>query len=460
MSKCLAGLLLASMLSSCATVKTSAPAHGAVSEGISYYLPHKDMKITIERTVLKLDDAKKKVAAAQKAADEADAAAKAAAADLKAQEALLPLLAAGSDAWKNAEAARATAAAKKTLTAAAATEAKAALASAQAEQARIEANAGSQCLFKYDSKLELLAAVPDHGMRFTANYAHNVMRDDDGKLAVTPDGLLTSSNVVAADRTGDIIVEIAGAIAGFGTGGGVPITTEALGAPADCGEAPPKFVYQFDPLDYEDANKDILRAGFPIQLDLRGMRQEGPDCLKSVADEQDAARAARLSQCAASVIGTTGKAGALFYRSAVPVTVIIKQCKAASKEFCSDPQPVDAALVLIPQLGPISYIPMRSSAFVKTVDDVTFSNGSITSWNASRPSEVFEVVRLPVRILTAIISVPAQILSLRVNLSDKDKALAASQQAQIAAQSELAALKSCLASAERDGTNTESCFAN
>ena len=47
---------------------------------------------------------------------------------------------------------------------------------------------------------------------------------------------------------------------------------------------------------------------------------------------------------------------------------------------------------------------MRSSAFVKTVNDVAFDNGTIVSWHAVRPSEVAEVVRLPVRILKAVVS--------------------------------------------------------
>lgn len=460
MKRILAGVLFCFMLAGCATVKTSAPAVGAVSSGVSYYLPRRDMKITVERTVLKLDEVKKKVAAAQKAADQAQTDAKAAADDLKAREAILPLLAAGSDAWKEAEAARATAAANKSLTAAALSEAKAALALAQADQARIETAAGGQCLYRHDTKLELLAAVPDHAMRFNASFAHNILRDDEGKLAVTPDGLLTSGNAVATDRTGDIIVELAGAISGFGAGGSRPMNAALVNPATDCGNVVQKFIYQFDPVEWATVNQRLLQAGFPIQLDLKNVRQEGPSCLTARSPETDAERATRLASCAQTVTGTSGRAGALYYRSAVPITVIIEQCNVLpdGKFDCANTIPVDAALVLIPQLGPISYVPMRSSAFVKTVDDVTFSNGSITSWNASRPSEVLEVVRLPVKVLTSIISVPAQIFSLRVNVSDKEKALAASQQAQMEAQQRLATLKACVSSAERSGSSAETCF--
>jgi len=458
-----AAAAMVALLSGCATVKTYSPAADTPARGVSYYMPRKDMKITAERTILKLEDAEKKVAAASKATDEAEAADKAAAAELKAQEALLATLTAGTPAWSTTEAARAIAAGKKVLTAAALNEAKAELALAKADQSRVQAAPAAQCVYSYSTKLELLAAVPDHDMRFAADFSHNVLRDDDGKLAVTADGLLTSSNVVAADRTGDIIVELAGAVAGFAKGGGSLRPSFALPPQAalDCGAAATKFVYQFDPVDFADANAELRKAKFPIELDLQNMRSEGPSCLSAVAGESETQRGTRLANCAKATIGTAGGKGALFYRSAVPVTAIIRQCDLAADGTvdCTQARPIEAALVLIPQLGPVSYIPMRSSAFVKTVDDVTFSDGSITAWNATRPSEALEVVRLPVRILTAIISVPAQIFSLRVDLSDKTKALAASQQAQISAQEKLTALKACLAIAERDGSGADACLA-
>ncbi len=105
-------------------------------------------------------------------------------------------------------------------------------------------------------------------------------------------------------------------------------------------------------------------------------------------------------------------------------------------------------MVQAPQAGPISYIPTNSSAFVKTVDDVTFVDGSIASWAPERPSEVLEIVRLPVKIATAIISVPAQLLSLRVDYSSKAQSLAEQQAAEIAASKSLSTLQKCLSDAQ------------
>lgn len=433
MLKICAVLVSGVLLAGCATVRTTMHTdNNTAARGVSYFLPKRDIKVTSERRILKRADIEKKIAAEEVKQKTAKEEATAAKTDLENKVALLATLAAGTDAWKDAEASRATAAGKLTLANAAKDKADAAVDRAKTELLSIPAD--SQCVASFESKIELLPAVPDHSQRFVADYAHNILRDDDGKLSLTAEGLLSSSNIVAADRTGDILVELAGAIAGFGTGGIKPMGNNEVRTPqGDCDAPVKKFVYQFDPANDPTAssvNKELTDSGFGvITLELKGSAAPA-----TAPKEQD--------------INAIGRQGALFYRSAVPITVIIRQ----------QGRPVDAAMAMIPQIGPISYVPVRSSAFVKTVDDVTFSNGAITAWNASRPSEVLEVVRLPIKLLKAVISVPAEILSLKVNLSDKDKALAVSQQAQIASQEKLAALKACISAAETAGTSVEACL--
>ena len=61
------------------------------------------------------------------------------------------------------------------------------------------------------------------------------------------------------------------------------------------------------------------------------------------------------------------------------------------------PLPIETTIAVLPQIGPISCIAMRSSVFVKTVDDFVYDNSLLVSWDASPPSEILEIVRLPVR---------------------------------------------------------------
>jgi hypothetical protein len=121
-------------------------------------------------------------------------------------------------------------------------------------------------------------------------------------------------------------------------------------------------------------------------------------------------------------------------------------------------QSVDAAVVMLPQGGPVTYIPMNSAPFVRTVNDVQFVDGSISSWSAEHPSEALEVVRLPVRILTALISVPAQLLSVQVDVSTRERTLAETQRQQIEQQERLRLLRECIAEAEHNDTSSLACF--
>jgi len=119
---------------------------------------------------------------------------------------------------------------------------------------------------------------------------------------------------------------------------------------------------------------------------------------------------------------------------------------------------IQSSIVMLPNEAPTAYIPVKSAAFVKTINDVKFDNGMIKSWTTDRPSEVLEIVRLPIKILSAIVSVPAEILKLRIDLSSQDTSLAEKQIAQLKTQETLEILKECLRNAEKQDTDAFACF--
>ncbi len=108
-----------------------------------------------------------------------------------------------------------------------------------------------------------------------------------------------------------------------------------------------------------------------------------------------------------------------------------------------------SSIVMLPNEAPTAFIPIKSAAFVKTINDVTFENGLIKSWDTDRPSEALEAVRLPVRMIKAFISIPADILQLKIDLSTKDKSLAEMQAAQIKANEALIKLQTCISQVEK-----------
>jgi hypothetical protein len=461
--KIIALAALAGLTSACATVTSTPSRPNELRSGLTYYLPRREVKVTAERKLLKKADLDKLIAAAKAKLTAAEETAATADTGVKAEEKLLLQLARDTKAWNDSEARRATFFGQKTIADAAVLAAQGELAKAEAQLALLNAGNGGDCIFSYSGKLELLAPVADLRHRFVADLDHSPFRDDELKLAVNGAGLLTSANVIAADRTGDILVEIAGAISSFGSAGGFQMTNFQTEA-SRCGELPGKFVYQFDPVNGVDAaNRELTTAGYPFRVQIVFQGGCEGSCLsdagRRVTDPVRTGRQRNRQFDLAEASRHRGRYGAIFYPSPIPATVILRQCASGTECGVAEAQPVDAALAMVPQAGPVSFIPMQSSAFVRTVDDVTFDNGVIASWNATRPSEVLEIVRLPVRILKAVLEAPAQIISLRVNLSDKDKALAASQQAQIEAQTKLAELRSCIEVAEREKRSAASCFA-
>ncbi len=212
-------LLSTSLLAGCATVqseqKATNDALDVTAAGLNYFLPKKMVKLTVTRETVDLDKLEKARDAAAAKLDAATKAKAEKAAEYERQKAVLDQLATDSSA-RPAQA-RATEIAK-----AQATLAQTALAKAQEELPRTASayysalNADKANACSYTAKLELQPAQADTRYRYVARLKHNWLRDDTLKLAVNPAGLLTSANVVAVDRTGDILVDIAGAVAGGG----------------------------------------------------------------------------------------------------------------------------------------------------------------------------------------------------------------------------------------------------
>ena len=112
---------------------------------------------------------------------------------------------------------------------------------------------------------------------------------------------------------------------------------------------------------------------------------------------------------------------------------------------------------MLPQAGPTGFIPLEARAFVTTIDDVEFSNGSVKSWNIERPSELLEVVRLPVRIAKLLVSVPAELVKLRVDYSSDELKYVQQMSSIQAAQTRNQLLSLCLKAAAEDETLALEC---
>jgi hypothetical protein len=455
-------------LMACTTAETSKrPSGSSPAKGINYFLPTKRVKFIATRTTVTLAEQKAKLAKLEETARTSDAASKGATQQVVAEKAIHDKLEAGSPAQVESAKRLARLTAEAATAMDSMTAANAAVNQAKADLWDVQFGP-VDCGYAFTAKFELLASEPDPGWSMTLLPKHSAFRDDDVKLGVQSNGLLSSANVVATDRTGDILVELAGAIAGLEARTSKSMQLATLETePQKCDKQPKSFQYVFDPVNYVDEiaadkaantarvdckdnesshtvsslNQKLMDAGFPYRV-----KSTGPNVCKATDDP------------------TTAEPAAIYYRTASPYVLTVYQCAtgldcAVDSADKATTRPTDALLVHLPQAGPVSYVPMRSSAFVKTVNDVTFQDGMLTTWNSTRPSEAMEFVRLPVKILKSILEVPATIFSLRVDHDTKEASLIESQQAQLETSLRVQALKDCLASkAEETATEQLACF--
>ena len=243
----LAGLWIAFALSGCATVTTnpmdSADAHdpgssfnvnGAIpGKGIAYFLPRQLAQITVTRVKqadTKLPKQMADAIAAQAKAQSAVNAANAAVADAEdgvstAQNAIVAAASPSSDGMailnsRLKDQQDKLASAKTDLVKAQVnfSSATGAIKALDLSAGAAPAGPGKQ---DYLATVEITllppSADPTHGFRLNPN--HSWLRDDTHRLAISSTGLLTSSNIVAVDRTGDIIVRLgSGCRRGFNIG--------------------------------------------------------------------------------------------------------------------------------------------------------------------------------------------------------------------------------------------------
>lgn len=437
-------LVVPFLIGGCATVETTrATVADAGLEGVTYFLPKRLVLFNGTRAPVRKEDVEKKIAAATKSKDEATATKLAAEAEIKSIDVALGAPGLSDERKKQLADDKAVAGARKKNA-----DGLIALKTAEINDLNrtLQQIGASACLFSYDIKLEAGDVVPDKSARFVAKLKHSPLRDDVQTFKVSANGLLNSADVAAADRSGDILVEAVGAIGSFGAapksgfvfrGGSLSPATQS------CETAHISFKYLFDPKDVSALNNALMLAGWPFGVQVAGIArtEQGP-----------------------SAGSTQQSVAGLYYRTASPAVLTVFQCADGALCDVSDPKaaktPIESSIVSLPQYGAISYIPMKSSAFVKTTDVVAFENGMLTSWSANRPSGVLEVVRLPVRALKVLVSVPAELIKLRVDYVSQEQSLAGAYAKQLEAAETLRKLRECVDAAEAAGADSTTCFSD
>ncbi len=265
--------------------------------------------------------------------------------------------------------------------------------------------------------VELLPMAPDPAYAFRLDPQHNWLRDDKHKISLTTNGLLTSTDIVAADRTADVLAEIA-VIAGYAAGAGLmsrdgkPVP---LGIAFDaCAGSPDKVVAIVDladPRDVDRFNADVRCLG--IKVALANERSSYPTGIPS---------------------GTIPKIAGIYYRPVVDVGLRVSYCATTA---CLDDKNgwflKDTLTVPLPQFGAISPVPQSGGFMTRTTYKNTFKDGVLVSYDADRPSEALEFFRTPVRLVDGVFTGISKVVSLRTGANSGKVSLSASELATFAA---------------------------
>lgn len=425
MAKGLLGVSLVALLSGCATVssepvgvtvQTRADGKAAIKPGLTYYLPRQLVKLTVVKSELKASELLDEHNKAKAAADAATTARKKIDTDIAAIKDKLYTARdnAAVSAMLNADLGKL----NEALVPATKAEADAKTAAKTASDAVLAFRPSAPDGTGKASVLtfELLPMAPDPAYAFRVDPKHSIFRDDQHKIALTPSGLLSSTDIVAADRTADILAQFAvtaGYAAGFrGPSWSLLSETEKknkdLAENLACSKAPDKVVAIVDLADdaeIDQFNKDVLCLG--IKIDPVDAASTFPKGLAKVED-------------APTLPG-------IYYRPSVNATIRVSYC---GEGVCFGDNGwflKDTLNVPLPQFGAISPVPQRSGFMTRTAYKNTFKDGILVNYDADRPSELLEVARTPVRLVDGFFDGFSKIISLRTGANTDRVNLSASE---------------------------------
>lgn len=406
------------------TVQLSRPASDRDNDGVTYFLPRQLATVTAKRTATKLAKAVEAVAKAQTAVAEARAGLTLAdAAVARARSAL-------ADADDNdtarrvrneelAEARAELAAARRDVTA---RETELTTATDKLRTAASTTSNSAPGAYDVSLTISLLPPSADPNFAYRVNPRHSAFRDDEHKLTISSAGLLTTANTVATDRTADILTEIAafaGAIIGPVpmAGGTPPRDGRQQNAPKDCTNSPDEFTGVVDfanPFDVARLNDDLQCLGVRVAVEGR-----------------------RWPQSSQPTTNAEQEIEGIVYRTPVEQIVRIEKCTVQQGACGKKPDgtiepnfgwyPTQVLALNLPQAGPISVVRQDAGAMTKSRYTLAFDSGMLTSYDASRPSELLEVARTPMRLVGGVFDGISKVISLRTGQANSLTSLSTAQ---------------------------------
>ena len=274
---------------------------------------------------------------------------------------------------------------------------------------------------KYDLSMNISVEEPspDTNFAFRLSPQHSWLRDDTQKFALSKKGLLTSTDIVAEDRTADVIVELgrlAGAIAGLGVVAPIPV---ADGSDDDkaikplCTDTADSFSQLIDLTNSAEVNDlNGALACYGVQL----APKSSPTLPTAPAIREPLTR------------------DGIFYRTAGEIIVDMLRCD-TKDGVCKTNWTVSKSFAFtLPQAGRIGYLSQNAGFATKTKYAAKFSDGMLVDYSSERPSEILQIAGTPIRVIGAVFDGISKVISLRTGNNNALAGLTDSQLAVLNAQ--------------------------
>ena len=98
---------------------------------------------------------------------------------------------------------------------------------------------------------------------------------------------------------------------------------------------------------------------------------------------------------------------------------------------------IQRVYIPLPDRTRIGNIAVTRAAFVNKVTKLTFDNGVLTKFDINKPSESIAAIQIPIDIAKSIISIPGEILKLRLDYSTASKQVLDAQKNELQAKQDL-----------------------
>jgi|CXWL01.1.fsa_nt_gi hypothetical protein len=252
--------------------------------------------------------------------------------------------------------------------------------------------------------------VPDLSETVFLKYSESWLSSDQIKVSLTDNGLLSSISSTTTDATPQI----------FHSLGELAANTLKLMATAAGGGTPaPQLLIDevIDPLDANEINKlnqELVWIGLsllPAKPDVGGVTSR------------------EISSNSPSWGVSSGKNDGIVYRPALPYRLTFvsdpdnaKPVNGVNPPVNKPPKGIISTTIALPNEAPKLILDVSRAAFVSNSAIISFNNGMLKEITYNKPSQAQGLVQIPVDLTKTLLSVPADLLTIRhANATEKLK---------------------------------------